>query len=218
MTLSSAYLTVYNAASLALWGHLLLRTLALAPALYAQGRLPELYGELLWPQLAGIQSLAVVEVVHAAVGLVRASPVTTGIQVVGKNLVVWTVMVAFPEIILGPDGQGAPGVWGFLGCVIFWCLAEVIRYGYFVLLLTTGDTPSWLKWLRYSAFIVLYPPGLASEAYLVYLALTRAVDVSLPYWIYLLLGLLSYIPASYIMYTHMLSQRRRVLKKSKLSQ
>ena len=47
---------------------------------------------------------------------------------------------------------------------------------------------------RYSAFIVLYPPGLISEAWLVYLALTEAVDISLLYRVYLLLGFLTYIP------------------------
>jgi hypothetical protein len=47
---------------------------------------------------------------------------------------------------------------------------------------------------RYSAFIVLYPPGLISEAWLVYLALTETSGVGLPYRIYLLLGFLTYIP------------------------
>jgi hypothetical protein len=47
---------------------------------------------------------------------------------------------------------------------------------------------------RYSAFIVLYPPGLISEAWLVYLALSQTTAVSLPYRIYLLLGFLTYIP------------------------
>jgi very-long-chain (3R)-3-hydroxyacyl-CoA dehydratase len=47
---------------------------------------------------------------------------------------------------------------------------------------------------RYSAFIVLYPPGLVSEAWLVWLALTKTTGVSLPYQVYLLLGFLTYIP------------------------
>jgi hypothetical protein len=42
--------------------------------------------------------------------------------------------------------------------------------------------------------MVLYPPGLISEAWLVYLALTTTSGVSLPYRIYLLLGFLTYIP------------------------
>jgi very-long-chain (3R)-3-hydroxyacyl-CoA dehydratase len=151
MALSSVYLTAYNGLSFALWTYLTARALISAPALYAEGRLHELYHELLFPLLAGTQSLAIIEIIHAATGLVRASPVTTAIQVIGKNLVVWTVMVAFPEIVVGDDdGRGSSGVWPFVGCIVFWGISELIRYGYFVVLLTTGDAPAWLKWLRYA--------------------------------------------------------------------
>ncbi|KAH7309040.1 tyrosine phosphatase-like protein [Stachybotrys elegans] len=210
---ATRYLVFYNALSFASWTFLTLRTFVLASSLWGEGGLHRLYDELLFPYVAVTQSLAVVEIVHAASGLVRASPTTTAIQVIGKNLVVWTVMVPFPEIIVGSDGTGDVGAWGFLGCLVFWSLSEVIKYGYFVVMLSTGDTPAWLKWLRYTAFIPLYPPGLLSEAWLVYLSLTRMVHVAAWYRFYLFLGLLSYVPASYIMYTHMLSQRRRVMKK-----
>lgn len=146
----SAYLTAYNGLSCFLWTYLTAHAVTAAPALYADGRLHELYHDLLFPLLAGTQSLAVAEIAHAATGLVRASPVTTAIQVVGKNLVVWTVMVAFPEMVVGRDGRGAVGVWPFVGCVVFWGVSEVVRYGYFVVLLVTGDVPRWLKWLRYA--------------------------------------------------------------------
>jgi very-long-chain (3R)-3-hydroxyacyl-CoA dehydratase len=150
MTPSSAYLTAYNGLSCALWTYLLVRTLTSAPALYASGTLHELYHDLLFPWLASTQTLALVEIVHAATGLVRASTVTTAIQVIGKNLVVWTVMAAFPEIVIGADGRGAAGVWPFVGCVVFWGVSEVVRYGYFVVLLVRGgDVVGWLKWLRY---------------------------------------------------------------------
>ena len=145
---SSVYLTVYNSLSCALWAYLTTCALTSAPALHTERRLHELYHDLLFPLLAGTQSLALIEIVHAATGFVRASPVTTGIQVVGKNLVVWTVMVAFPEIVVGSDGRGASGVWPFVGCVIFWGVSEIVRYGYFVVMLVTGEAPAWLKWLR----------------------------------------------------------------------
>jgi very-long-chain (3R)-3-hydroxyacyl-CoA dehydratase len=149
MSVSSIYLTAYNAISFVLWTYLTVRTLVLGPALYADGRLHDLYYDLLSPLLTGIQSLAVLEVIHASTGLVKSSPVTTAIQVVGKNLVVWTVMVQFPEQIVGAKGQGgASGTWGFLGCAVFWGLSEIIKYGYFTVLLATGDVPAWLKWLR----------------------------------------------------------------------
>ena len=147
-TPSTVYLSTYNGLSFVLWAALTWRTLASAQSLAAEGQLHQLYHELLHPLLVGTQSLAILEVLHAAADLVRASPVTTAIQVVGKNLVVWTVMVAFPRIVVGQDGRGAIGVSPFVGCIVFWGFAEMIRYGYFVVLLTTGDTPGWLKWLR----------------------------------------------------------------------
>jgi very-long-chain (3R)-3-hydroxyacyl-CoA dehydratase len=122
-----------------------------APSLWAQNRLHDLYPDLLFPLLAATQSLALVEIIHAATGLVRASPTTTAIQVVGKNLIVWTVMIPFPEIIVGTNGRGASGVWGFLGCLVFWGVSEVVKYGYFVTLLSNGKVPPWMQWLRWDS-------------------------------------------------------------------
>ncbi|KAI1080702.1 tyrosine phosphatase-like protein [Whalleya microplaca] len=207
MSPKNKYLLVYNATCFCLWAYLTCRTLFSFPVLHRQSRLQDLYTDLLFPFLAGTQSLAALEILHAVFGVVRASPLTTAVQVGGKNLVVWTVMVKFPGIVSGKDG-----IWGFLGCLIAWGFSEVVRYGFFVLQLMHGDTPMWAKWLRYSAFIVLYPPGFLSEAWLVYLCLVRATDVSILYNSYLFVGLLAYIPAGYYLYTYMLSQRRRVLR------
>ena len=148
MSLKSGYLLAYNAISLTLWAYLLWRTLSSAPALFAQNRLQDLYPAVASPLLTATQSLAILEIIHAATGLVRASTLTTALQVIGKNLVVWTVMMQFPELIMGPLGEGATGIWAFLGCVVFWAVSEIVRYGYFAVLLTTGATPEPLKWLR----------------------------------------------------------------------
>ncbi|KAI0018105.1 protein tyrosine phosphatase-like protein [Xylariomycetidae sp. FL0641] len=200
MTAKTTYLLLYNALSLALWGTLTLRTLLS----FFQSSPPDtLYETLLRPSLVTTQSLALLEVPHAALGLVRASPATTALQVGGKNLVVWTVMARFPDQVADS--------WGFVGCLLAWGFSEVVRYGFFTCLLARGDVWAWLKWLRYSAFVVLYPPGLLSEAWLVYLCLTRAEDVGMMYRAYLFLGLLAYIPAGYVLYTYMLAQRRRAL-------
>lgn len=155
-TIKSIYLLTYNATSLALWAYLTWQALILTPSLLAQDRLQDLYPAMLKPLLTGIQSLAFLEILHAATGLVRASTLTTAIQVTGKNLVVWTVMVRFPDVIVGSGGEGAAGKWGFLGCVVFWGVSEVVRYGYFVVLLVTGDVPGPLKWLRYVFVIFLF--------------------------------------------------------------
>ncbi|KAL5165787.1 Very-long-chain (3R)-3-hydroxyacyl-CoA dehydratase PASTICCINO 2A [Glycine soja] len=57
-------------------------------------------------------------------------------------------------------------VWGIL-----WSFPEIIRYSFFGFKETFGFTPSWLLWLRYSSFLVLYPTGISSEVGLIYIAL-----------------------------------------------
>lgn len=145
MSGQNLYLTVYNAASFLLWARLTIYTLSYLPELYSKSGGADLYGNVI-PLLRITQTIALLEVVHAGLGLVRASPAATALQIGGKNLVVWTVMVKFPAIITGSN----LGLLGFLGCVLPWGMSEMIRYGYFVVQLTTGDTPNWLKWLRYA--------------------------------------------------------------------
>jgi very-long-chain (3R)-3-hydroxyacyl-CoA dehydratase len=82
---------------------------------------------------------------------VRASPLTTAIQVVGKNLVVWTVMRQFPGLFVGHTSEAEAGRTGFIGCILAWGASEVIRYGYFVILLATKTAPKSLLWLRYGS-------------------------------------------------------------------
>lgn len=144
MAIQNVYLIAYNALSFLLWGHLTVSTILQLSALYAEPRLiADLYADVL-PLLSATQTLALLEVVHAALGLVRASAATTTLQIGGKNLVVWTVMVKFPEIITG----NAAGAAFFLGCVLAWGASEIIRYGFFVAQLSTGEPPRWLKLLR----------------------------------------------------------------------
>ncbi|KAI0602939.1 tyrosine phosphatase-like protein [Biscogniauxia sp. FL1348] len=205
MSAKSMYLLGYNAVSFSLWAYLLCRSISSLPYLYPESRLQALYPDL-FPTLAATQSLALLEVLHAALGVVKSSPATTALQVGGKNLVVWTVMAPFEDIV-----SSQMGIWGFFGCIVAWGCSETIRYGFFAVQIACREAPSWLKWLRYSAFIVLYPPGFLSEAWLVYLSLSRAAGISPLYKSYLFLGLASYLPAGYFLYTYMLSQRRRVL-------
>jgi hypothetical protein len=46
------------------------------------------------------QSLALLEVVHAAVGLVRSNPVLTFLQVLSRLLVVWVINYNFKDVML----------------------------------------------------------------------------------------------------------------------
>lgn len=145
MAFKNVYLISYNLISFLLWLTILVR----GSILLVSYPLPSLYDNLLSPLLTSTQSLAVLEILHASLGLVRASPLTTALQVVGKNLVVWTVMVPFPKLMTGT----LIGQWGFAGCLICWSLSEVLRFGYFVVLLTSGGVPGGLKWLRYAVTV-----------------------------------------------------------------
>ncbi|KAF7533226.1 hypothetical protein G7054_g7255 [Neopestalotiopsis clavispora] len=200
MTVQNTYLIAYNALSFLLWGYITVSTVLQLPGLAAA------------PELDPDPGAARGRPRRARPGARLAG--TTALQIGGKNLVVWTVMVKFPEIIVGGSGSSGSelGVAFFLGCVLAWGCSEIIRYGYFVAQLSTGDTPRLLKLLRYNAFLPLYPIGLLSEAGLVYLALTEGTGVGQFYKGYLLLGLITYLPAGPFLYTHMLSQRRKIMK------
>ncbi|KAK8076373.1 tyrosine phosphatase-like protein [Apiospora phragmitis] len=185
------YLITYNTLSFLLWTLVTLRAvrvLVLGPDTdeYDDAADGSLYRQLPFPFLAFTQTLAFLEVAHAALGLVGASAATTVLQIGGKNLVVWTVMARFPELFLGTDNEGNSlwgqrgGPTGFAGCVLAWGCSEMIRYAFFVGQLLRGEPFGWIKWLRYNAFLVLYPVGLVSEAWLVYLA-SCGPRISAPY-------------------------------------
>ncbi|KAF1873297.1 hypothetical protein Lal_00027335 [Lupinus albus] len=56
--------------------------------------------------------------------------------------------------------------WGIL-----WSFPEIIRYSFFGFKEAFGFAPSWLLWLRYSTFLLLYPSGISSEVGLIYIAM-----------------------------------------------
>lgn len=216
------YFLAYNGICLVLWGITTLRAMFLIPILSSHDHLYGLH-EALNPLLTFTQSIAILEVLHSLVGIVRANLVTTGMQVASRLLVVWGVVGLFPEIvvksrILGIRKQNSAGESGgpyaYAGILLAWGITECIRYGFFVGKegLGSGSIPKWLTWLRYNTFFVLYPLGISSECWLIYCALKPAAEFMPAYNMFLKAVLLIYVPGSYILYTHMMSQRRRVIK------
>lgn len=218
--LTSRYLLLYNALSLGLWATLLGRAILLIPTLTAHSKL---YGlpDALFPLLLPTQTLACLEVLHSLLGLVRASPFTTGMQVASRLLLVWGVLYKYPTLISTTNtfGRATSGVpyadVAFSGMILAWSITEVIRYGYFVYTLGISPRlPSWLLWLRYNTFFVLYPLGISSECALIWMAMRgpahKAKDGGMEMFYKLVLAI--YVPGSYILYTHMMAQRKKVLK------
>jgi very-long-chain (3R)-3-hydroxyacyl-CoA dehydratase len=216
-SISQKYLLGYNGLCFVLWSIVTLRALTLLPVLLSHNKLHGLY-HAIFPVLQWTQTLALLEVVHSIVGIVRASPVTTAMQVASRILVVWGVMYLLPEVIVkkntwGRDTAGASGTpYAFAGCVLAWGITEIIRYGFFVWKEgISSRIPGWLTWLRYNTFFVLYPIGISSECWLMYNSIEPAKRYQGMDWLFKVV-LLIYVPGSYILYTHMMKQRRKVLK------
>ncbi|KAH7026295.1 tyrosine phosphatase-like protein [Microdochium trichocladiopsis] len=214
---ADSYLILYNSLSLLLWAYILYTT--------SQLLLVEHWPDLTagnaatWELLHGFalttESLAALEVLHAALGLVRASPLTTALQVAGRNTVLWAVARNYPDVMA--RGVGC----GYAALLLAWSAAEVVRYSYFVVALlgkvqggeAAGHAvPPWLVWIRYTMFIPLYPAGILSECWLIYHVIAPSRHRQAYYQYLLWFGLLIYIPASYILGTHMFAQRRKMLR------
>ncbi|PVH86779.1 PTPLA-domain-containing protein [Cadophora sp. DSE1049] len=191
------YLILYNFVNAVLWLTVLGRVVLLVP-LVGFGRVYPGVGRFCkWTQ-----TLALLEVVHAAVGLVRAPIGTTAMQVASRLLLVWGVVDTFPFLAKSA---------GYSSMLIAWSVTEVVRYSYFVFTLS-GYSPGFISWLRYNLFYVLYPLGISSECWLIYKAVEPAKEIRQELAWLLQLILFIYIPGSYILFTHMMAQRRKVMR------
>jgi very-long-chain (3R)-3-hydroxyacyl-CoA dehydratase len=164
------------------------------------------------------QHLAILEIVHAIVGLVRASPVTTGIQVLGRL----QVLFIHSKILEAQQSSGN------LPMISAWCFVEIVRYLYLALNLI-GFAPFPLLWLRYSLFYILYPIGVYGEMKVLYDALPGIDNaglgsISLPNNLNFEFSLgtyvriflvVAYLPGLFNQYTYMIKQRRVVLEKAR---
>jgi len=113
-------------------------------------------------------------------------------QVASRLLLVWAIVNNF--LFLAKSA-------GYSSMLIAWSVTEVIRYSYFVLTLS-GYSPSFITWLRYNTFYVLYPLGISSECWMIYKAIEPARNLRQEYAWVLQLILFIYIPGkSYESYT-----------------
>lgn len=136
------------------------------------------------------------------IGIVRSPFMTTLMQVASRFLIAWGTVTPFPQIAKSPV---------FTSLLVAHGVTEVIRYGYFAMALS-GETIELLGWLRYNTFIVLYPLGIASECWLMYLAIPYANEVS-ELWGYFYYAMLAiYVPGTYVLYSYMMKQRRKAMR------
>jgi len=173
-----------------------------------------LYDEISRP-LQFAQTLAILELFHSLLGLVRSPFISALLQVGSRLFIVWGITYIAPVSRYHP---------GFALAAVSWSLVEVPRYAFYAWS-QIATPPYWLTWLRYSLFAILYPSGISGEIWCVLRALPyfksqpslfsvsmpNAWNFSFSYLIlcYSLLAL--YAPGSPFMFLHMVKQRAKVL-------
>ncbi|KAK7092168.1 very-long-chain (3R)-3-hydroxyacyl-CoA dehydratase 2-like [Littorina saxatilis] len=205
-----AYLVAYNVSQMLGWLVLMIKIIH---HMAAEQDVETLYAQV-EPILKIFQTAAVMEMVHSAIGLVKSNPVLTGFQVFSRVFLLWGVVWSVPEV----------QTTGYILCfLVAWTITEIIRYSFYFFSLL-GQVPYFLKWCRYTFFIILYPIGVTGEVMTIYLALPHVLEsdmysVSLPntanisfsYYYYLCFIIFSYLPVFPQLYGHMLAQRKKII-------
>lgn len=136
-------------------------------------------------------------------------------QWAGRSNILWGIVRSVPEV------QESYYVAAMLTA---WSLSEVIRYPWYAAN-TVQSCPFWLTWLRYTAFIPLYPIGVVGEmasavTALPYIAerklhcipMPNPYNISFDYRIFMI-GLLCLYPLLWWqLYSTLLRQRSKKLK------
>ncbi|KAK0621156.1 tyrosine phosphatase-like protein [Bombardia bombarda] len=192
-----AYLIAYNALSAVSWAVLLNRVVGLLLTDGASAVSPAV------ERFARItQTFAAMEILHALTGVVPAPLFTTVMQVASRLVLVWGISHPFPGLNASP--------W-YSSMLIAWSITEVVRYTFFTLK-QVDAVPEHLEWMRYSGFLVLYPVGISSEVAMIVRAFLGPAEGLHEYYPWVLAAILvTYIPGSVILYSHMLKQRRKYI-------
>lgn len=195
----------YNAISATAWFVVLTNTLYFY---YIYGQ-PTLFN-LTHKVVIVVQCLALTEIYNSLVGNVRSPLFTTAAQVSSRLLIVLGCFTVIPNAEVNYSF-----VYVTLCCA--WSLTEIIRYSFYAINIeTNGNGPRFLTWLRYSTFLVLYPMGISSECWILYKSLDTAENVvGIWYKYFFIFALVVYVPGSYILYSYMLRQRKKIMKNLK---
>ena len=160
------------------------------------------------------QYLAILEIVHIILRLVRSPLFTTFVQVMSRVVIVFVLAKIKSSLSIG-----------YVLLSLAWSITEMVRYTYYYLSLikhnyiTSFELPYILVWCRYSFFIVLYPIGVSGELITLWNSTKELKNyalgnITLAHLIYFAFVL--YVPGLFMLYTYMLKQRKSTLKKQKV--
>ncbi|XP_078375292.1 very-long-chain (3R)-3-hydroxyacyl-CoA dehydratase-like [Oculina patagonica] len=153
------YLVVYNLMQGALF--LYITSVLLSKVIFqGTGAFPEAY-DTVSDVLASCQLASFLEVINPVIGIVRTGAVAPFMQVFGRNLLLFLVVVANKEL----HKEAA-----VFGLFLVWSLIEVVRYPFYASQVV-GYRIEPLIWLRYTMWIPLYPLGILFEGTLIWKAI-----------------------------------------------
>ncbi|KAK9121520.1 hypothetical protein Syun_019137 [Stephania yunnanensis] len=114
-----------------------------------------------------LQTVSGLEVLHGAIGLVPSGFLFPLMQWGGRTHFALAILRKIVEAEIHKVQEIPAAFITFFA----WSLGEVIRYSHYALN-SVSTSPYWLTYLRYTAFIILYPIGMAlGEMWLMYQAL-----------------------------------------------
>lgn len=149
------------------------------------------------------------EFLHSVFGLVPTPIPTLLLQSFARLIILVGICYVIPE---SPANYN---IFTFAGLTLAWSITEIVRYGFYVLKLGKFTVPYSILWLRYSAFFILYPLGLVCESATVYNSY-EVIESRLPrYSKFLKYALPLYIPGFLYLYSYMIKQRGKVLRREK---
>ncbi|KAK0402973.1 hypothetical protein QR680_016646 [Steinernema hermaphroditum] len=157
-------------------------------------------------------ALQYLDVVHSICGLTKSGYAAGLVQVTGR--------LAMTYIIGGCDHLS--NSWTTALLVVDWFTIECFRYPYYITAIAKKDI-GWITWLRYSAWIPLYPTGLLLEAVSILrsipfyyssgrygLAMPNPLNVSFNFGVALMLFVAGAFPLiAYYLLSHMMRQRAK---------
>jgi len=209
--MSKPYLIAYNVACCAAWSYVLFLAVTNVCPVHLKDSLANVYAiPNLAPVLTYVQCAAMLEIVHAAIGLVRSPVVVTAMQVSSRIF----------AIIAITNSTDAQTQWGAGVMIISWALVEVVRYAFYASALMQKKVPYTLFWLRYSLFGILYPSGISGELSVFFaaandphfLGLLGSGNENLVYYLVMALPVI-YAPGSPVMIMNMVGNRKSAFKK-----
>ena len=170
------------------------------------------------PMMKVVMILQFLEIVHCLTGLTRGSPIAPIVQVGFKAFIFHVLMITEPRV----HGNRSTGALLFI-----WCLADALRYPFYLMQLMDKSIHI-LTWIRYSAWIILYPLGISLEAVVTYqnfdyLIQSGRLSFPLPNRLNVSFHIVTFLKAylyfgiflgSYTMLRYMWNQRKKVLSKS----